>query len=224
MDSESEEDEAVVQDSEEDDIAPEEDDEEVGGYEKKEYYGADAIETEAQAKAAEEEARRLQQKNLQKMSAADFGFDEEEWLDTDKKEDVERADIVTEALAVQQITAAMTAEERMAIMQTRYPEYDLLADEALRLQPIFAELQEQLAVEKSRTIPIPASSRSTTLVKCRALGAYLSCLALYFAILASPLRDSDSSQPLDPAELRDHPIIASMSQYALNIPLLCANL
>ena len=210
MDSESEADDAILGDSEEEDIVPEEDDEEVGGYEKKEYYGADAIETEAQAKAAEEEAKRLQQKNLQKMSAADFGFDEEEWLDTDKKAELEKSDVVIEALAVQQITTDMSAEERMAIMQTRYPEYDLLADEALRLQPIFTELQDQLTVEKSQTVVIPASSKSTTLVKCRALGAYLSCLAMYFAILASPLRDSESSQPLDPAELRDHPIIGSM--------------
>ena len=144
------------------------------------------------------------------MSAADFGFDEEEWLDTDKKDDLEKVDVVTEALAVQQITAGMSAEERMAIMQMRYPEYDLLADEAVRLQPIFAELQKQLEVENSQTVSKPVNSRSTTVVKCRALGAYLSCLAMYFAILASPIRDSESSQPLDPVELRDHPIINSM--------------
>ncbi|KAG9241454.1 Sas10/Utp3 family protein-like protein [Calycina marina] len=211
IDSSSDEDIQIPDSEDEDDEAriQEEEDAAVGGYEKKEYYGADAIETEAQARAAEEEARRLQLKNLQKMSAADFGFDEEEWLDSGKEHGADKKDVVVEALAVQQITPDMSVDERMGIIQTRYPEYDLLADEAVRLQPVFVELQEQARMEKALK---GSTARTITLMKCRALAAYLSCLAMYFAILTGPLRDDSNTQLLDPIELRDHPVIGSIQK------------
>jgi len=48
--------------------------EEGWGTSKKDYYNADNIETEVDAREEEEEAKRIQQKRLQKMSEADFGI------------------------------------------------------------------------------------------------------------------------------------------------------
>lgn len=215
--SESGEDEDEALEGENENGDEEDDYDEVGGYEKKEYYGADTIETEAEARAIEEEARRLQQKNLKKMSAADFGFDEDEWLDTAKNENSEKSEVVTEALAVQKITADMSVDERRTIVQTRYPEYEHLADEVEALYPLLVELQKQVEVEKSQA-PSGSILRSTTVIKCRALAAYLACVGMYFAILASPVRDAGSSQLLDPAELRDHPVIDSMHKFSNLLP------
>ncbi|KAI7531331.1 hypothetical protein KC316_g17222, partial [Hortaea werneckii] len=70
--------------SEDGDGSGDEDDEEeeMGwGTSKADLYGADEIETEEQALEEEQEALRLQRKQLQNMNAADYGFDESEWQD-----------------------------------------------------------------------------------------------------------------------------------------------
>src|SRR5665213_2856164 len=57
----------------------EEDDARGWGSSKADYYNADLIETEADALEEEAEARRMQQKRVQSMAEADFGFDETQW-------------------------------------------------------------------------------------------------------------------------------------------------
>lgn len=188
----------------------EEEDEDAGGWgtSKKDYYNNDQIETEADALEEEAEAKRLQQKKLQKMSEADFGFDESEWLDAGNED--EEGDVVTEVLKDIEITPEMGADERLRILQTRYPELEFLADEFLQLRPVLQDLQEQAEMETAN-----ASSGPTplSLTKYRTLAAYVAALAMYFAILTSPAKGTlEQARPLDPAELRDHPVMDSLLQ------------
>ncbi|RDW73532.1 hypothetical protein BP6252_07439 [Coleophoma cylindrospora] len=192
----------------EDEAAEEEDEDAEGwGSSKRDYYNADNIETEADALEEEAEAKRLQQKKLQKMSEADFGFDESEWLEAGS--DDEEGDVVTEVLKDVEITEDMSPAERLRILQTRYPEFEFLANEFLQLQPTLQDLQQQAEAElKSKNSP---EATSPIVAKARALAAYVSALTMYFAILTSPARSSTSTT-FDPAQLRDHPIMDSILQ------------
>lgn len=182
----------------------EEDDQGYWGSNKKEYYEADALETEADALAEEAETKKLQQKKLARMSEADFMFDADEWLGEDKDEDAEGDQAVTEVLKDVEITSDMGDEEMYQILQTRYPEFDGLADEILELQPRLAEYQK--AAEGKPT-------KSLEVVQYWTLGCYIAALASYIAILTSPVRDGDgkdSAKTLDPATLRDHDVMATL--------------
>ncbi|KAL5320028.1 hypothetical protein ACEPPN_013087 [Leptodophora sp. 'Broadleaf-Isolate-01'] len=193
--------------SDEEEPQNEEDEEEGWGTSRKDYYNNDEIQTEADALEEEAEAKRLQQKKLQKMSEADFGFDESEWLDAG--EDDEDGDVVTEVLKDVEITPEMGPQERLRILQTRYPEFEFLANEFLQLQPVLVDLQKQAASES----PKKSSPTSHTVVKARALAAYLATLTMYFAILTSPSKGgSAEGKALDPAELRDHDVMDSLLQ------------
>ncbi|KAK0099584.1 hypothetical protein ONS95_013517 [Cadophora gregata] len=185
-----------------------EDEEEEGwGTSRKDYYNNDEIRTEAEALEEEAEAKRLQQKKLQKMGEADFGFDESEWLDAGEEDG--EGDVVTEVLKDVEITPEMGSKERLRILQTRYPEFEFLANEFLQLQPVLLDLQQQVEAESSKT----TSETSQTVVKARALAAYLAALTMYFAILTSPAKGSSAEgKSLDPAELRDHAVMDSLLQ------------
>jgi U3 small nucleolar RNA-associated protein 3 len=149
----------------------------------------------------------LQQKKLQKMSEADFGFDESDWLDAGNDE--EGGDVVTEVLKDVEITPDMTPEDRLRILQTRYPEFEFLANEFLQLQPVLQDLQKQVEAEAMSK----ASGPSHTVVKCRALVAYMAALTMYFALLTSPAKGGKTEgRSLDPAELRDHAVMDSLLQ------------
>lgn len=171
--------------------AQEDEEEETWGASRKDYYNADTILTEAEAQAEETEARRIQQKRLQKLTDADFGFDEAEWLAPESKAEDEGENVV-EVLKDVQVTADMGPEERLAVLRIRYPEFEMLANEFLSLQPVMAEMQlrDQVGVD---------------LVKARALAAYLASLGMYFALLTSPAT-------MDPAELHDHVVMDSLLQ------------
>ncbi|OWP05005.1 hypothetical protein B2J93_575 [Marssonina coronariae] len=192
----------------EDDPQQEEDGEEEGwGTSRKDYYNNDEIQTEADALEEEAEAKRLQQKKLQKMSEADFGFDESEWLNACAND--EEAGVVTEVLKDVEITPDMDPKERFRILQTRYPEFEFLANEFGQLQPVLADLQLQVVTEGEGS----SKSTSHTLVKSRALAAYVASLAMYFAILTSPAKGLKSEgKALDPAELRDHAVMENLLQ------------
>ncbi|KAK6200582.1 3-dehydrosphinganine reductase [Pestalotiopsis sp. IQ-011] len=171
------------------------------GSSKKEYYDADQIQTEADALEEEKEARRLQKKRLAKMTDEDFIFDEDEWL-AEKPEDKEDAEVVTEVLKDVEIPEDMSAEERLRILQSRYPELEYLAEELLELQPLLVTLQKEAEGQTRKSIAT---------VKYRVLGCYVATLAMYFATLTSPARDSNgSSKALDPAELRDHDVMGTL--------------
>jgi U3 small nucleolar RNA-associated protein 3 len=214
-------------DESEDDIteqrkpADEEDEEDVGGWgaSKKDYYDADAIETEQDALDEEAEARRIQKKQLQGMTEADFGFDEDEWMAQDDEKNAEGGAVVTEVLPQLQITDSMSEEERMKIMRTRYPEFEHISKEYLRLQPLHEELAAaanaaervlKAQVAKSgKTGKIPPTPKAVT--KYRACAAYLAAMAMYFAVLGSTATDDGSPViAMDPAELHEHPVMETL--------------
>ncbi|KAI9049270.1 hypothetical protein LZ554_007117 [Drepanopeziza brunnea f. sp. 'monogermtubi'] len=187
--------------------AEEDEDAEGWGTSRKDYYDNDGIQTEADALEEEAEAKRLQQKKLQKMSEADFGFDESEWLDAAGEDD--DREVVTEVLKDIEITPDMDPKERLRILQTRYPEFDHLANELLQLQPVLVDLQQQVASEGSSK----SAPTSFAVAKSRALAAYLAALSMYFAILTGPAKGLKSEgKALDPAELRDHSVMDSILQ------------
>jgi U3 small nucleolar RNA-associated protein 3 len=199
----------------------EEDEEDVGGWgaSKKDYYDADAIETEQDALDEEAEARRIQKKQLQGMTEADFGFDEDEWLAQDGEKDAEGGAVVTEVLPQLQITDSMSEEERMKIMRTRYPEFEHISKEYLRLQPLHEELAAaanaaervlKAQVAKSgKTGKTPPTPKAVT--KYRACAAYLAAMAMYFAVLGSTATEDGSPViAMDPAELHEHPVMETL--------------
>jgi U3 small nucleolar RNA-associated protein 3 len=200
----------------------EEEDEDVGawGASKKDYYNADAIETEQDALDEEAEARRIQKKQLQAMTEADFGFDEEEWLGQDGDKDAEGGAVVTEVLPQLQITDSMSENERMKIMRTRYPEFEHISREYLRLQPLHDELAATAnAAErllKAQAAKSGKANGKTTaapiaVTKYRACAAYLAAMAMYFAVLGSTATNDGSPViAMDPAELHEHPVMESL--------------
>ncbi|EGO58003.1 hypothetical protein NEUTE1DRAFT_82114 [Neurospora tetrasperma FGSC 2508] len=179
----------------------EEGDEGWWGSSRKDYYNADQIETEADALEEEAEAKRLQAKKLAKMSEADFAFDESEWLGT-KEEAEGEEDVITEKLNEIEVTEDMGPEERYKLLQSRYPEFDYLAQEFRELQPILTTLQKEAEGKPAKSLEM---------VKFWTLGCYIASLASYFAILTSPARDSQGvSKTISPTELRDHEVMGTL--------------
>ncbi|KAK1773911.1 Sas10 C-terminal domain-containing protein [Copromyces sp. CBS 386.78] len=179
----------------------EEGDEGWWGSSRKDYYNADQIETEADALEEEAEAKRLQAKKLAKKSEADFAFDESEWLGT-KEEAEEEEDVITEKLNEVEVTEDMGPEERYKLLQSRYPEFDYLAEEFRELQPILTTFQKEAEGKPAKSLEM---------VKFWTLGCYVASLASYFAILTSPARDSQGvSKTISPTELRDHEVMSTL--------------
>lgn len=182
-------------------------DEEGWGTTKEALYGADAIETEEQALAEEAEALRLQKKQLQAMSAADYGFDESEWqdgADADKSKD---AATVTEILPQLEIAKDMPAAERLKLLKSRYPEFDPLSNELLKLREVHNHLLEEAKEATSLNLPYVPNS----VTKLRAASAYIGSLTMYFALLTSTAStNEESATALSPNQLRDHPVMESL--------------
>jgi U3 small nucleolar RNA-associated protein 3 len=200
-------------------VQDEEDDAAGWGPSKKDYYNADAIETEQDALDEEAEARRIQQKGLAAMTEADFGFDEDEWL-AEGQDGEDSGNVVTEVLPQLQITDDMTEKEKLKILKTRYPEFEFISKEFLRLQPLHDELAaaanaaERLV--KARAAKSATSSTYTpptpmAVTKYRACAAYLAAMAMYFAILGSTAKEDGSAAiAMDPAELHEHAVMESL--------------
>ncbi|KAJ4367478.1 something about silencing protein 10 [Neocucurbitaria cava] len=200
----------------------EEEDEDLGGWgaSRKDYYNADAIETEQDALDEEAEARRIQKKQLQAMTEADFGFDEDEWLAQDGEKDAEGGAVVTEVLPQLQITESMSEEERLKIMRTRYPEFEHIAREYTRLQPLHDELaaaanaaERLLKAQAAKSAKANRKITSTPMAvtKYRACAAYLAAMAMYFAVLGSTAKEDGTPViALEPAELHEHPVMESL--------------
>ncbi|KAL9131077.1 MAG: hypothetical protein Q9217_000900 [Psora testacea] len=216
-----------IQDSESETSTATEEPEDIGGWgtSRKDYYNADVIETEADALEEEAEARRLQQKQLQSMTEADFGFDEVDWLEggKDGKGTVDGNDdgkVIREVLPKLEVTDAMGPEERMRILRIRYPEFEPLAKEFVELQILYEDLKlKSAAAEKLRSIttgdtagPIDLSM-PVVVVKHRALNAYLSALSMYFALLTSGTKGQDGkTTAMPPEQLRDHSVMDTLVQ------------
>ncbi|KAF2729783.1 hypothetical protein EJ04DRAFT_515692 [Polyplosphaeria fusca] len=198
----------------------EEDQLEGWGPSKKDYYNTDMIETEQDALDEEEEARRLQQKQLRNMTEADFGFDEDEWIGQDGTKTEDGAKVVTEVLPQLKITDDMSEQERLKILKARYPEFEHIAKEYLRLQPLHDELASLASAAeklvKSRALKANKQNASVVptpmaVTKYRACAAYLAAMAMYFAILGSTANDDGSpALAMDPHELHDHAVMESL--------------
>ena len=188
------------------------------GSSKQDYYNADVIETEADALEEEQEAIRLQKKQLQGMTEADFGFDEAEWLDSGKgHDDHGEKDVISEVLPQLEISESMGVDERMKILRTRYPEFEPLAREFLTLQPTVEQLRlDSIAAQTLHThqrnhgqaasLDLPIAT-----LKWTALSSYLGALSMYFALFTSVSSSSGGqSQAISPEKLRAHPIMDTL--------------
>ena len=234
-----------LQDSDSEASAAPEEDEDAGGWgtSRRDYYDADKIETEADALEEEAEARRLQQKQLQGMTEADFGFDEIDWKeagrDGSSDEDGE-GKVIREVLPKLEITDDMGPEERVRILRTRYPEFEPLAKEFVELRPVHDGLRtafmEAMAVyqNKARKTEVPSHSKAPNVsildVKYRSLGCYLAALCMYFALFTSEPAGSDGKPAaMPPEQLRDHTIMESLVRFrdvwqlAKDLPVPAAN-
>ena len=185
------------------------------GSSKKDLYNADQIDTEADALEEEQEAKRLQIKQLEAMNEADYGFDESEWMDSGKDAEDEDAGVVTEVLPQLEITDDMSTDEKLKILKSRYPEFEPLAKDFVDLQTTYKDLQQAASnaptdddsVEEPQPSPVPV-------VKFRALSAYLGAISMYFVLLSSPSPDATSEHvPMTPAELRQHPVMGSLVKF-----------
>lgn len=193
--------ETVGVDSNNEDDEQIEDEENMDGWvaSREDRYGADEITTEGDAQMEEAEAKRIQQKQLAKMSDKDFGFDEAQWIDEQQGDGDDR---VEEVLQDIKVTDEMGSKERLDLLRIRYPEFEFLADEFVRLQPLLKILQQ----DSTR-----ANTDRVAVAKCRALTAYVASLSMYFAILTSPSEDGDDvSLAIDPLTLREHAVMESL--------------
>ena len=192
------------------------------GSSRKDYYNADTIETEKDALEEEAEARRLQRKQLEAMTDADFGFHAVDWRESgtgdEAQDDDKTGKVIEEVLPKVQITDAMSAEEKIDILHTRYPEFEPLAQEFVELQEPHMNLrklaekteqalssQEMTGQSKTHAPAMPPAS-----MKYRTLSAYLASLSMYFALITSTSRDSPGSVALPPEQLREHPIMDTL--------------
>jgi U3 small nucleolar RNA-associated protein 3 len=195
------------------------------GTNKADYYNADAIETEADALEEEAEARRLQQTQLQKMTEADFGFDEDRWLQDGTDIGQEAGGTVIEKLPDIEIPSDMPTEDRLRVLKNRYPEFEPLAKDFMELQSLYADLRlaaraaeavvaHKISTKKRKFSEIGSGAMDTptpfAVVKLRALSAYLGAVAVYFALLTSTKGEGQAKLAMSPAELRDHPVIQSL--------------
>jgi U3 small nucleolar RNA-associated protein 3 len=185
------------------------------GSSKKDLYNADQIETEADALEEEQEAKRLQLKQLQAMNEADFGFDESEWVESGKSaEDSVDAGVVTEVLPQLEITEDMGTDEKLKILKSRYPEFEPLAKDFVDLQSSFKDLQQAASRASSTNDSEEPQPSPVPVVKFRALSAYLGTISMYFMLLSSPSPDATSEHvPMTPAELRQHPVMGSLVKF-----------
>ncbi|KIY01998.1 uncharacterized protein Z520_02136 [Fonsecaea multimorphosa CBS 102226] len=180
----------------EDDREEEEDDGH-WGTSKADYYSADVIETEADALEEEQEARRLQLKQLKAMTEADFGFDESAWVGDNQQSQEKRS--VVEKLPELQISQDASIDERIKILKSRYPEFEPLTKDFLSLQDTYQSLRKEADVEGH-------NNGGVTVTKFRALSAYLGAVAMYLALLTS----TKTGVALAPGELRDHPVMSNL--------------
>ncbi|KAI4240579.1 MAG: hypothetical protein L6R40_005067 [Gallowayella cf. fulva] len=186
------------------------------GSSRKNYYNADPITTEADALEEEAEARRLQKKQLQGMTEADFGFDEVDWTQAGKDdgEDGASGKIIKEVLPIVEITDSMSPEEKLGILRMRYPEFEPLATEYVDLQEVYQDLSlDSKATSAMQTTRSNSKSRGSTVaaVKRNALGGYLAALCMYFALVsATDTTFEDTSKTMAPSELHDHEIMDTL--------------
>jgi U3 small nucleolar RNA-associated protein 3 len=179
------------EDEEEEGIEEEmEDDEDAEGWGRgrKNYYGADELEDEEDARLEEEEALRLQQKHLQGLSAEDYYEEDdlEEWKRSAKETIDAEANVVHEQLP-QQDPSLLNDSEKLEMINISYPEMMPLAKELGSLKDQLPELKEK------------AGENDVCQIKFCALSAYLGTINAYFALFVNGIGDKIT--------FKDHPVM-----------------
>lgn len=198
----------------------EEEEEDLAGWgpSKSDYYNADAIETEQDALNEEKEALRIQKLQLQRMSAADFGLDDEEedgsdGVVADSDEEEEEEQVVTEVLPQPRLPKDAKPEQRLKVLQERYPEFEHLRKDLLELHPRASELKLLAqAILRTRSKPELAQRQPIAVVKWRAVTAYLGSVSMYLALLTSTHSSADPEMitAMHPQNLHNHPVMESL--------------
>lgn len=124
--------------------------------------------------------------------------------------------IVTERLPELELPDNLSAEERLKLLRSRYPELEAIAKDWLELH----ELREQaetdaswvpqiLSLQKKLGFPVGTGSHIAS-VRYTALSAYLGACAMYFAVLTSTANGETGVLALPPRKLREHPVIQNV--------------
>ena len=162
------------------------------------------------------EARRLQKKQRQGMTEADFGLDEIDWsqagkdpLDGDAK-----GKPIREVLPTIRITDSMSDEEKLKILRQRYPEFEPLAKNYAELQAVYQDLSLKSSAASAVDSVVPVGGITGAKIKLNALGGYLAALCMYFALLSAidMTTDAGHDQSMVPSELHDHKIMDTLVQ------------
>lgn len=181
------------------------------GRSKADYYDADVIETEADALEEEQEARRLQNKQLESLTEADFGLDEVQWKQEISQDTETQRETITERLPELQIDENASPEERVRLLKSRYPEFELLAKEFLDLKRQHDDLIEDdvaTAPEVMQQTNSELSARTAyRTLQLRSLASYLASIAIYLALLTSTASSAAGGLALAPSEMREHPVM-----------------
>ena len=189
----------------EDENADGDEEEEVWGTTKEDLYGADEIETEEQALEEEAEALRLQKKQLQAMTAADYGFDESEWQ-ADAAGVDDGGEVLTEVLPQLLVTVGMTSAEKLKLLKSRYPEFEPLSKELVAMQKTQTKLVDAAVSEGEFGRFTP-----TAVTQLRAASAYLGALTMYFSLMVSPASlGQGATVALAPTRLHEHPVMETL--------------
>ncbi|ODV85618.1 hypothetical protein CANARDRAFT_28378 [[Candida] arabinofermentans NRRL YB-2248] len=181
----------IEQDGDEDKDA---DEEEGWGRSKNDYYGADEEEDEADAKAMQEEALRIQKKHLEELTMDDYMVDEmeEEWkkeikddneyqIENDKSNEDSKIDL-----------KSLDSEGQLEVLKSTYPEFIPLTKELNSLKPLLNEYKSN------------KESNELINVKYTALSAYLGTIGTYFAMFVSYLNSGEQFS------MKDEPIMAGI--------------
>lgn len=150
------------------------------------YYGADEIHDEEEAKREEEEALRLQKEHLKKLKVDDYfeHDDLEEWKQSAKEVDKDLIGLVEELPP--EDPSLLTSKERLDFLKVSHPEVFGLISELQRYGPLVKQL-------RSETSPVGS-------VKFAALSAYVGAINMYFALFVEKSHETR-------AKLKDHDIM-----------------
>jgi U3 small nucleolar RNA-associated protein 3 len=209
----------------EQDQDPDQPPEDTGGWgnAKEDYYNADDIETEQDALEEEQEALRIQKRQLANLSTADYGFEEEVAENsTDGESNSEESSDEDEQVVEENLPdvdiSQMSPDDQLAVLHTRYPEFEPLRKDLLDLQPRCSALAIAANAAEKLVSSFPGGMVTLerpplVVIKHRALSAYIGAIAMYLAILTSSttgdaLRGTITAMPAQ--VIHSHPVMQTL--------------